>query len=251
MVQPFPSPLSPLIRKLETTIQLTDQERQAVIDLPYTLRELGPDQDLGRVGDRPSQCCLLVEGFAYRHKVTASGKRQIFSVHVQGEMPDLQGLHLHTLDHTLSTMNRARVAFLPHQAMRDLCAYHPRLSHALWRETLIDGAIFREWMLGIGRRNAFGRVAHFMCELVERMVAIGRSDRRTCEFPMTQGEVADMLGLSNVQINRTLQELRRAELIRLSGATLTIRDWPRLVQAGEFDAAYLHQEAGSSQPSSA
>jgi CRP-like cAMP-binding protein len=239
---PSSQPANALVRKLETIVPVSDEERRALLNLPYTLRELGPDQDLGREGDQPSQCCLIVEGYAYRHKVTRSGKRQIFSVHVPGEVPDLQSLRLHTLDHTLSTMNRARVAFLPHPPIRDLCASYPRLSHALWRETLIDGAIFREWMLGIGRRDAFARVAHFMCELVERMVAIGRSDRRTCAFPMTQAELADALGLSAVHINRMLQQLRGAELIRLSGATLTVLDWPGLVQAAEFDPLYLHQD---------
>jgi CRP-like cAMP-binding protein len=240
MSQHSHSPLSPLLRRLETFVQLTDEEGQAVADLPHTLRELGPDQDIGREGDRPSQCCLVVEGFAYRYKVSPTGKRQIFSIHLPGEVPDLQSLHLHTLDHTLSTLSRAKLAFIPHQAIRGLCADHPRLSGALWRETLVDGAIFREWMMGIGRRGAVGRVAHFMCELVERMAAIGRAERAACAFPMTQGELADMLGLSAVHINRTLQELRRTGLIRLSGATLNVLDWPGLVKTGEFDAAYLH-----------
>jgi CRP-like cAMP-binding protein len=248
MLQSRPSPLSELTRKLETHFRLTDEERQAIAALPHTLRELGPDQDMGREGDQPSQCCLVVEGYAHRHKTCSTGKRQIFSVHLPGEIPDLQSLHLHTLDHTLSTLSRAKVAFIPHQAIRNLCASYPRLCHALWRETLVDGAIFREWMMGIGRRGAVSRVAHFVCELVERMVAIGRSDRRTCAFPMTQAELADALGLSAVHINRTLQELRRTGLIRLSGATLTVLDWPGLMQAGEFDPAYLHQDKSSRQP---
>jgi CRP-like cAMP-binding protein len=116
------------------------------------------------------------------------------------------------------------------------------LGDAFWRETLIDGAIFREWMKGIGRRDAKARIAHLMCEMVTRLKAVGLVEDLSCVWPYTQTEIGDALGLSTVHVNRTLQEIRAAKLIVLSKAHLTVKDWDGLVALGEFDPTYLHQE---------
>ena len=40
--------------------------------------------------------------------------------------------------------------------------------------------------------------------------------------------------------NRTLQALRRTGATEFRNGVLTVRDWKRLTQIGEFDFAYLH-----------
>ncbi len=117
-----------------------------------------------------------------------------------------------------------------------------QLQAALWRETLIDASIFREWMISIGRRDAFARLSHLLCELLVRMRAVELAQDHSCKLPITQSEFGDALGLSTVHINRTLQEIRKAKLITLKGDTLKVLDWDGLQKAGEFDPAYLHLE---------
>src|SRR5918994_7550724 len=88
----------PLVRKLESITDLTTHERQALLDLPMKVQPIGADQDIVREGDRPSRCCLVLQGFACRYKMTAPGKRQIMAFHIAGDIPDLQSLHLKVLD---------------------------------------------------------------------------------------------------------------------------------------------------------
>jgi CRP-like cAMP-binding protein len=230
------------IRKMESIVPLTDEERAALMRLPMQVQKLRADQDIIREGDRPSRCCLIIEGFACRSSMTEKGKRQIFSFHIPGEVPDVQSLHIKTMDHTLATVTRCTVGFIQHEVLRELCHRYPRLGDAFWRETLIDGAIFREWMKGIGRRQADGRLAHFLCEMVTRLKAIGLVENMSCEWPYTQTEIGDALGLSTVHVNRTLQEIRAAKLITLTKDRLTVKDWDGLVALGEFDPTYLHQQ---------
>jgi CRP-like cAMP-binding protein len=132
--------------------------------------------------------------------------------------------------------------------MLTLFREQPDLAHLFWRCTLIDAAIFREWMVGIGRRSAFTRIAHLFCELIVRMQAVGLSSGRSIELPLTQTDIADALGLSTVHVNRTLQEIRGAGLVELTRAKLVALNWERLCEAGEFDPTYLHRpftKAGS------
>jgi len=124
----------------------------------------------------------------------------------------------------------------------DLCKRQPRICNAFWRETLIEAAIFREWLLNIGRRSAFSRIAHVFCELAVRMRAVGLATDCTYACPLTQTEIADATGLTTVHVNRTLRDLRQAGLATLKGGVLTIPDWEKLKDACEFDATYLHLE---------
>ena len=234
------SDLVVLVRKLESIATLTDEERSAIESLPASSRELKPQQDIVRDGDRPSQCCVILSGWAYRYKLLGEGKRQITSFHVPGDMPDLLSLHLHVMDHNLATLTACRVALIPHDAIRQLTQSNPNIAALLWRDTLVDACIFREWMTGIGRRSAFGRIAHLFCEMYLKLQAIGLAADHCCDFAPTQGDIADALGLSNVHVNRVLQELRAEGLITLQGRKLVIRDWQKLTKAAEFDPSYLH-----------
>jgi len=231
---------TPLIHKLGSQIVLSDDERNALQSITGTIKTLDAHQDIAREGDRPSACCLILEGFAYRYKLTETGKRQILSFHIPGEIPDLQSLHLGVMDHSLGTLARSKLAFLSHETVRDLTRRCPRIADAFWRETLIDAGIFREWMVGLGRREAYARVAHLLCELYVRLKAVGLANGHAYELPLTQAELGDAFGLSTVHVNRTLQDLRGEGLITLGSRSVTVKDWERLRAAGEFDPTYLH-----------
>ena len=156
--------------------------------------------------------------------------------------PDLQSLHLRVLDNSISTISQCRVGFITHDNLRDLCDRYPRLASAFWRETLIDASIFREWVMNIGQREAYNRMAHVLCELVTRLRAVGLVEDHSCNLPITQGEFADALGVTTVHVNRVLQAMRADGLIELSGDRLFVPDWDRLKEVGEFNPTYLHLE---------
>jgi CRP-like cAMP-binding protein len=233
-------PSTPLVRMLESILDLSEDERDVLRKLSGTIKSVGPRQDLVREGDRPSECCLILDGFAYRYKLTETGKRQIFSFHIPGDIPDLQSLHIDVMDHSLSSLSACKVMFIPHETVRDLVRRCPRIGDAFWRETLIDAAVFREWILNLGRREAYGRMAHLLCEFYVRLRAVGLTNGPAYVMPFTQAELADATGLSAVHVNRTLQELRGEGLITLRNGSLTVLDWDRLREAGEFDPTYLH-----------
>jgi CRP-like cAMP-binding protein len=238
----FDSLDNPLTRKLESIFKITDSERRAISSLPMQVTTIKSDQDIVREGDRPSRCCLILSGFACTYKVTAEGKRQIVAFIIMGDIPDLHSLHLKQLDTSVGTISPCKVGFIPHEALWSLCKEHPRIAAAFWRETLVDASIFREWMLNVGRREAYQRAAHILCELITRLKAIGLAQDHSYELPITQGEFADALGLTTVHVNRVFQKLRADGIIVMKGTQLNIPDWEKLKEAGDCDSAYLHLE---------
>jgi CRP-like cAMP-binding protein len=231
-----------LIRKLESIATLSDEERRAIESLPVRVHHLDARQDIVRDGDQPAHCCLIISGWACRYKLLSEGKRQIFSFHIPGDIPDLQSLHIHTMDHSLATVTKAVVAFIPHESLRARTAKHPKLAALLWRDTLIDAGIFREWMIGMGRRSAFERIAHLFCEMYLKLQSVGLAGDYRCPMPITQVDLADALGLTSVHINRVLKEMRGQTLIALRSSTLVIEAWDELLRVSEFDPTYLHLE---------
>ena len=229
-----------LIRKLESIASLTAEERAALLRLPMRLQTVPPRHDIVVEGDTPSESCLVVEGFVCRYNLTAEGKRQIHSFHIPGDIPDLQSLHLTVMDHSLGTISASKLAFMAHEDLRRLIRDHPRLGDLFWRDTLIDAAVFRQWMVSMGRRSAYSHMAHLMCELLVRLRAVELVEDHTFKLPVTQVDLADALGLSPVHVNRVLQELRGNGLITLRGGAVHVLDWDGLQQAGEFDPTYLH-----------
>ncbi len=229
-----------LISRLQAIAPLDEADVQAIAALPMTIREIAAGQDIVRDGDRPHESCVLVQGFLQRHKDLPSGARQILAFHLPGDVPDLQSLHLGRLDHSLQAVTDSTIAKIPHAAVQALIDSHPRVGHALWRESLIDAAKFREWIANLGGRPALARLAHLFCELYVRSRAVHLGEPGVCHMPLTQARLADALGLSVVHASRSLGALRRSGLIALGGRQLQILDWPGLQAVGEFDPAYLH-----------
>ena len=236
----FNSDRNPLILRLSMSTLLSKAESQAISALPVNVKAYKSGQELAREGDRPTQSCLMLEGLACRSKVVGDGQRQIFSFHIPGDVPDLQSLYMDFMDHDLVTISSSRVAFISHVSLRELMVNHPRLIGALWRETLIDAAIFREWMVGMGQRSGIARIAHLLCEMMVRLKTIGLMEGMSVRLPITQEQIGDAIGLSPVHVSRVFKELRAQRLIRTEGRTITVRDWDGLVETGEFDPDYLH-----------
>jgi CRP-like cAMP-binding protein len=230
---------NPLILKLEQRDQLSDDERKVLESAIGRVRVVAADEDIVREGERPAESSLLLDGFAARYKIFSNGRRQITAVHVPGDFVDLHSFLLKTMDHGVLALSPCRVAAVPHPALEKITDEHPHLTRLLWLNTLIDGAIHREWLTAMGRLSATAHMAHFICELFLRLQAVGRAEGDTIQLPITQAELGDTLGLSTVHVNRVLQELRKDGLIRWQGDALTILDWERLKRVGEFTSTYL------------
>ncbi|GEO18382.1 Crp/Fnr family transcriptional regulator [Microvirga aerophila] len=234
--------ISLLIRKLEWRDIISDEEKQALEDAAGRVFEVQADDDMVRDGDRPNSSTLLLEGFAARYKLLSNGKRQITAIHVPGDFIDLHSFLLKTMDHSIVALTPCRICLFPHDGLRDITGRMPHLGRLLWLNTLIDGAIHREWLVAMGRRPALSQIAHLICELFLRLQIVGLTDDYSFRLPLTQAELGDALGLSTVHVNRTIQELRANGLVAWRGDMIHIEDWPRLQQFAEFDPTFLNLE---------
>jgi CRP-like cAMP-binding protein len=231
---------NPLVRKMEGFTALSDADRALLERISADTHLFGPRVDLVREGDKPDGVFLVMEGMVCRHKHRANGARQIMAYLVPGDLSDLDVALLKKMDHTITTLSACRVVRVAPETIADILQHHPAVARALRMGTLVDEATLREWLVNAGCRSAIERIAHLLCELLVRLKVVGLATDNSYALPLTQLDLADTTGMSNVHVNRSLQELRRQGLIELKGGRLTILNPTRLRALAEFKANYLH-----------
>jgi CRP-like cAMP-binding protein len=230
-----------LAHRLEAFTRLSADDKAAIQKISKVSRVIPARRDVIREGEKPKHVHLMVDGWACRYKALPDGRRQIVAFFVPGEFCDLNVYILKEMDHSLGAITRLSVADISRDEMDALTASHPRVTQALWWESLVQQSIQREWTLNIGQRTAYERIAHLLVELFLRLRAVKLTQGDSCDLPLTQTDIADATGLTAVHVNRTLQELRRDGLIELEKRRLRIPDLERLMDAAMFNTNYLHE----------
>ena len=229
----------PVRLRLEQLASLSSEDRQVFSDAITRTVSLERHQDLISQGDRPEECFLILEGLLCRYKVLPNGRRQILGFHIAGDFCDINGLVMGQADHSVASLTKAKIAAIGRAALLNIMDRRPDIGRALWKETIADAAIAREWVVNVGQRSAYGRIAHLLCEMGRRLEAAGLSASGNFEFPVTQAELADATGMSTVHVNRVYQQLRRDGLVVIKGSHVEVRDWRRLEKEAQFDPDYL------------
>jgi len=229
-------------KRTRQAVGLSLKDHEALRSLRVVERTLENRELLCCQDDVATQCTIVLSGFLARCRIVGD-REQILSVHVPGDFPDLQTLHLPTLDHDIKSIGPSRVGLISHTEIGRILDASPSLTRLFWRETLIEATIFREWVCSIAVRDALANVAHLICEIATRLDAVGLVKDNSFHLPFTQQDVANATGISAVHVNRTLQELRSRRLIVWEGRTVTMLDPEELARIADFKPDYLHLSA--------
>jgi CRP-like cAMP-binding protein len=234
------SHIAALLASLERRDHISTEERDVLEKLGWRFKDWPRGTEIIHDRSRPFESCLLIDGYAARVGYLRSGRRQLTAIHVAGDFVDLHGLLLKVMDHSVIALTDCRVAFADHLELQKLAADRPHLWRLLTLLMAIDSAIQRSWLVSLGRRNPASRLAHLVCEIYLRLEVVGKASDNQFDFRVGQAELADMLGLSVVHTNRTLQELRSQNLLTWRNGVVKILDWNALANLAEFDPTYLN-----------
>lgn len=235
------SALRPFVERLQSRCPLAPEERQALFDLRFSKTQINANRDFKRELQSVDCSTFVLNGMVGSFKQDRRGHRQVVSVHICGDMVDLHSVPVPQTAAGLQSIVPTTVLLIPHAALRDIASRFPNIALAFWRETVIDAAILMEWVMNVGRRDAHARMAHFLCELAYRSAGSAPSDGAVIPYAITQFAMSDILGLTSVHVNRTLQRLRNEELIdRNERLGQRVLDWDGLARVGDFDPGYLN-----------
>lgn len=164
---------------------------------------------------------------------------------------DFCGLHaaiLDKMDHAIGTLTPCTMVEITPATIKGIVDGHPNIARALRWAALVDEATLREWLVNMGQRPSDRQLAHLLCELRVRLATVGMAGPDSFQLPVTQEELADTLGITHVYVNRVLQQLRDAALIKQRGRTIFMPDLQKLEEFAEFNPNYLHLTSESLVP---
>jgi CRP-like cAMP-binding protein len=219
---------------------LSPDDREAVLRVQGEQRALKRHEDVVKAGDKPTATVVLLRGFLQRYVSRRDGSRQIHAFYIPTDAPSLESLQLDVMDNSLCAIVQSTVGIIPHGELHDLMRGRPQLLRLIWRASLVQGAMFREWLMRNSRLPADAAMAHLFCEIFIRSKAAGLVENGSCEMPVTQEMLADALGLTGVHVNRTLRTLRDTGMVDHKGRMLLVPDFKRLAEFADFDPGYLH-----------
>jgi CRP-like cAMP-binding protein len=229
-----------LARHLACIGELEPEDREALVGIEAEVRTLRRGADALQRGDQPTSVVVVLDGMLYRYSMGAEGARQVHSFYIGNEAPCLETLYLDYMDNNLGAVVDSTIGVIPHPQLYRLIDERPGVRKLIWRQTLVQGAIFREWLMRNSNLPAHACIAHFFCEMVTRARAAGLADGTSIDLPVTQQLLSDAIGLTPVHTNRTLMLLRETGAVEWRAGKLTVHDWEKLCALSDFDPYYLH-----------
>ncbi|WP_245239736.1 Crp/Fnr family transcriptional regulator [Methylobacterium variabile] len=231
--------MHPIVRKLAAYGPLAPEEQAVLAGLGAGAQLVEGRLDLLSEGCVPDSAVLVLEGVACRYRHRRTGTRQITAYLLPGDLCDLDFVHLGRLNHSVATLGSCRVARVPREVLAGLTTQYPAVARALRLAKLAEEETTREWVMNVGCRSAIERVSHLLCELHERLRAVGWATKAGYDLPLTQQDLADTTGLSNVHVNRVLRQLRLMRVVEVGGKRVDILNLAALQEIAEFQADYL------------
>jgi CRP-like cAMP-binding protein len=230
---------NPLIRKLSNFVPLSESD-ESVLDSVVAKDEwFHRDMDIVAEGMTPRTVFVLKEGMAARYRSLPNGGRQIMTFLIPGDLCDVHAFLLKAMDHSIGTITPVRIGAISREHILELFSSRPRISAALWWNSQQEEAMLRERIVALGRRDARGRIAYLLCELLWRHAAVGLADAGGFPLPLTQTELGDALGLTSVHVNRILKDFRALGLITMERKTIWLREIEKLQEIAAFNRDYL------------
>ena len=228
--------------KLQRLASLNSADLEGLEALCSQVRVHGVGESLFAENSTSPYLHIVLDGWAARYRTLSDGRRQFPALHLSGDVSDLDRLQVGRLDFGALALTSCTVARLPLDRLLALFDERPVIRDTFWWLTCVENSVATEWAVSLGRRSALERVAHLLCELKVRVEAPKRLGSDEYSLPMTQENIGDIVGLSVVHVNRTLQALRQKGLISLRERRLTILDYDALRHLCDFREGYLHLE---------
>lgn len=231
---------SPFLKRLAAHVQMDGAAVQEIESLQGSRITFSPGSEIIYQGESGYSAYILRRGWTCSYKRMTDGSRQIIDVQIPGDAVGLRTLLLSTSDQTFETLTEVEVCRFRAERLPVLFARAPRIGWALLSAVTRDEAMLAERLVSLGRRDAIRRTAHFLLELWTRTTLVLEGTPEGFKCPLSQGILAEVLGITSIHLNRVLRQMREANLLTFRDGVVRIFDHKRLIDISGFDFSYLN-----------
>lgn len=239
MLQKSCSPMDQVAIGLHKYCPLSEADWEAIRNLPNVETHVSRELEVHSPHPMVADICLVESGLVGSVAFTKEGKRQIIAVFTPGELCNAGSIVAQETSTTLVALSASEVRWVKGPALVQLTQESITVTKSLWRLSALQSAVLKEWVINLGRRFALERVAHLLCEMACRYAPSETKDGLEFTFPVTQEQIADIVGLTVVRVNHSLKSLRSTDSATFRRGKVKILDWERLARKGDFSPHYL------------
>ena len=222
------------VSRLSHYLTLTASERTALAQLEASPEALKTGEVLFEEGVATDCIALVQSGWLTSSSLLADGQRQILRVHLAGDLAGVTGLAWADGAFTVAASLDTVVCRFPREHLSDLFERHPRLAALFFAMAMAETVDLCDRLKAVGRTNGKARLAQFFLSTLARNNITGRAGDTVLPLPLTQTDLADAVGLTNIHVNRLLRELTEDGLIQRGRGTVTMLDVGRLVDLSQY-----------------
>ena len=233
---------TPFALRLSTFVALSGEELSALDRLHSRRKKFAAGRDMVHQGQTNQPAYILASGWVCSYKLLSGGGRQVVDFQIPGDFLGLRSVLFRTADHNIEPITRVEASEVLPSELLETFSKTPRLATAVLWAASRDEAMVVEHLVGIGRRDAKERTAHFLLEMGARLKLVQLATPLGYACPLSQYMLADAMGLSAVHVNRVLRELRDDGLVTFQHGKVTIHDLDGLVALADFDKSYLDHD---------
>jgi CRP-like cAMP-binding protein len=235
---------TPLRVRLERYYRITRADGEKLDQLEHREASVTRGEHILAHEARNEHFLVMQEGWAYRYLVTKAGARQILEFLVAGDIINPDSAAVKRTDHAICALTTVTIRCIEKERMGSFLRDCPSILAAMWWSNAQEKGLLQAQIVRIGRQNALQRIGHMLLELHCRLLLVGKAaGPNTFALPLTQREIGDALGLSSVHVSRVLMELRKRQLVRLSGNSVELLEPEELAEACDYNSRHLHLDS--------
>ena len=223
------------IKRLAALAPLTQEELRALRDTAHFASTIAPQTEILPEAIVLTERKILLSGWAYRMRQMIDGRRQILGLLLPG---DLIGncVHPNPVSATaIVSVTQMRISTAPAVTSKGL-------QDAYATSGALDEYALLRQVARLGRLSAYERVIDFLLEIRERLALADFLEDERFPLPLTQEMLADLLGLTTVHVNRTLQTLRQEGILVLRQGYARLSDPGALMKLVDYRPSPIGRE---------
>ncbi|UOM33417.1 Crp/Fnr family transcriptional regulator [Acuticoccus sp. I52.16.1] len=212
-----------MVAKLGRFAALAESDKTMLAALEKDEREYRKDEVIVQCGETVKELFVVKSGWLASYSLLDDGRRQLLRLFYPGDIVDLSEIALLRCRHDIKCLTAAVLCPFPKSGLEPLFTHSPRLTALLFSMTVRENSTLLDRIRAIGRFSAYERVCYLLLEMALRLHAIdGLQADGAFRLPLTQSDIADLLGLTNVYVSKTMSRIEADGLIARDGNRVKI-----------------------------
>lgn len=224
-----------LFAKLSKFADLSEADRRLLALLENDERDYKKDQIVRRTGEPVDELFVVKSGWLTSYSILEDGRRQLLRLFYPGDIVDLSEIALEKAQHDIKCVTPVTLCPFPKSGLEPVLVRSPRLTALLFSMTVKELAILLERIRAIGRLSAYERICYLLLEIADRLSLTVPDVVDGFRLPLTQSDLADFLGLTNVYVSKTISRIEGDRLIRREGSRVILLDTDRMREICEYN----------------